>query len=161
MPPREAKCGGGPAERRYNAAAVPYRKATIRPYRAEDESLLFSLAREAFGGQAAWSDRTALAGLETQTVFVAELEGEHAGYVALHREGSTIRVEQLLVSPRHGHEGIGNQLIDYAEGYAIAEGATTLQIVVEPDNRLARDFYLRRKFVPTGDGVLELRLPQR
>lgn len=139
---------------------MSYRKATIRPYRAEDESRLFSLAREAFGGQAAWSDRTALTGLEQDTVFVADLEGDHAGYVALRREGDAVRIEQLLVSPRHEHEGIGRQLVEYAEGFAISKGAVRLQIVVEADNRRARDFYGRRSFRRAGDDLLELVLPQ-
>ena len=66
---------------------MSYRKATIRPYRAEDESLLFSLAREAFGSQDAWNDRAALSGLEEDTVFVADLDGDRAGYVALTQLG--------------------------------------------------------------------------
>ncbi len=138
---------------------MPYRKATIRPYRPDDEGLLFSLAREAFGAQATWSDRATLTGLETDTVFVAELEGDRAGYVALERDGETMRIEQLLVSPRHEHEGIGGQLVDYAEGFAISEGAARLQIVVEPDNRRALDFYVRRSFTRAEEGVLELALP--
>ncbi len=139
---------------------MSYRKAVIRPYRAEDESRLFSLAREAFGDQAAWSDRTTLACLETDTCFVAELEGDHAGYAAVRREGDTVRIEQLLVSPRHEREGIGRQLIEYIEGFAISEGALRLQIVVEPDNRRALDFYGRRSFQPAGEDLLELVLPQ-
>jgi ribosomal protein S18 acetylase RimI-like enzyme len=140
---------------------VPYRKAQIRPYRAEDESVLFSLARESFGEYESWSDRDALAGIEGDTVFVADLEGDRAGYVALTRAGDTVLIQQLLVSPRHEHEGIGNQLVDYAEGFAISEGAARLQIVVEPDNRRALDFYARRSFLPASAGVLELALPQR
>jgi ribosomal protein S18 acetylase RimI-like enzyme len=140
---------------------VPYRKATIRPYRVEDESLLFSLAREAFGTQLFWSDRGTLRKLETDIVFVAELEGDHAGYVALEHDGDTMRIEQLLVSPRHEHQGIGGQLVDYAEGFAIFQGSVRLQIVVEPDNRRALDFYVRRSFTRTGEGVLELTLPRR
>jgi ribosomal protein S18 acetylase RimI-like enzyme len=139
---------------------VTYRKATIRPYTAQDESQLFSLARESFGAQEAWNDRTTIAGLETDTVFVADLEGDQAGYVALKREGDAFRIEQLLVSPRHEHEGIGRQLVDYAEGFAISEGALRLQIVVEPDNRRALDFYERRSFVPVGKDLFELTLPQ-
>jgi ribosomal protein S18 acetylase RimI-like enzyme len=138
---------------------VPYRKATIRAYRGEDESVLFSLARESFGGQGDWSDGSALTRLETDTVFVADLEGEQAGYVALRRDGEVVLIEQLLVSPRHEHEGIGNQLVDYAEGYAISEGAIRLQIVVEADNRRALDFYGRRSFLRAGDDLLELVLP--
>ena len=139
---------------------MPYRKATIRPFRTDDESRLFSLARESFGAQAAWSDRTTIAGLETDTVFVADLEGDQAGYVALKREGDAVRIEQLLVSPHHEHEGIGRQLVEYAEGFAISEGAVRLQIVVEPDNRRALDFYERRSFAPIAEDVLELALPQ-
>ena len=140
---------------------MPYRKARIRPYEAEDESLLFSLAREAFGSQDAWSDRATLTGLEQDTVFVADLDGDRAGYVALTREGDAVRIEQLHVSPRHEHEGIGRQLVDYAEGFAISEGALSLEIVVEPDNLRARDFYSRRSFVSAADDVLQLPLPQR
>jgi hypothetical protein len=33
--------------------------------------------------------------------------------------------------------------------------------VVEPDNRRALDFYVRRSFSPAAEGVLELPLPQR
>ncbi|HEX3454126.1 MAG TPA: GNAT family N-acetyltransferase [Gaiellaceae bacterium] len=138
---------------------MPYRKAEIRPYQAEDESLLFSLAREAFGTHDAWNDSETLAGIESHTVFVADLEGDRAGYVALTRAGDAVLIEQLLVSPRHEHEGIGNQLVDYAEGFAISEGAARLQIVVEPDNRRARDFYARRSFLRAGDDLLELVLP--
>ena len=140
---------------------MTYRKATIRPYTADDESELFSLAREAFGTQETWSDRATIARLETDTVFVADLEGDQAGYVALKREGDAVRIEQLLVSPRHEHEGIGRQLVDYAEGFAISEGALRLQIVVEPDNRRALDFYERRSFSRAGDDLFELTLPQQ
>lgn len=140
---------------------MSYRKATIRPYRGEDESQLFSLARESFGDRPAWSDRAAIAGLERDTVFVADLEGDQAGYVALRRDGDAVRIEQLLVSPRHEHEGIGRQLVEYAEGFAIAEGAVSLQIVVEPDNRRALDFYERRSFLPVGGDLLERTLPQQ
>ncbi len=140
---------------------VPYRKATIRPYRPEDESLLFSLARASFGDQPAWSDAGALTALETDTVFVAELAGEPAGYAALEQEGDTVRIAQLLVSPLHEREGIGHQLLDYVEGYAISLGAARLQAVVEEDNVRARDFYRRRGFVAVAAGLCELTLPQR
>ncbi len=140
---------------------MAYRKATIRPYRPQDEGLLFALARDSFGEKAAWSAGGTLAALETDTVFVAEVEGEPAGYVALEREGDAVRIEQLLVGALHEHQGIGRQLLDYAEGYAIASGARRLQVVVEEDNLKARDFYRRRGFVPGEQGLLELTLPQR
>ena len=79
--------------------------------------------------------------------------------MAFRRNGDAIRIEQLLVSPRHEHEGIGRQLVDYVEGFAISEGVVRLQIVVEPDNRRALDFYERRSFRRAGDDLLELVLP--
>ncbi|MER3409581.1 MAG: hypothetical protein C4306_05650 [Thermoleophilia bacterium] len=140
---------------------MTYRKVTIRPYRPQDESRLFALARDSFGERPAWSAEGTLATLETDTVFVAELEDEPAGYVAVEQEGDVVRIEQLLVSPLHEHQGVGHQLLDYAEGYAIAAGARRLQVVVEEDNVKARDFYRRRGFVAAARGLLELTLPQR
>jgi ribosomal protein S18 acetylase RimI-like enzyme len=140
---------------------VSYRKAAIRPYRAEDESFLFSLARESFGERPAWSDSQTLGALETDTVFVAELEGKPAGYVAVEAVADALRIDQLFVSGLHEGEGVGRQLLEYAEGFAISKGAARLEVVVEDDNRRARDFYRGRGFVPTGEDLLELTLPQQ
>ena len=142
-------------------ATVTYRKAAIRPCREEDESLLFSLARETFGARAAWSDDRTLTALETDTVFVAELDADVAGYVAVEKTGDSLRIEQLLVSPLHEGEGVGRQLLEYAEGYAIAEGADRLEMLVEADNRRALDLCRRSGFAPAGGDLYQLTLPQR
>lgn len=139
---------------------MPYRKATIRAYRPEDETLLFALAREAFGDRPAWSDAATLTRLETDTVFVALVDDRPAGYVALAPSAGTVRVEQLLVSARHEREGVGRQLLEYAEGFAIAQGARVLQVLAEEDNVRALDFYRRQGFATAGSGLLELALPQ-
>lgn len=138
---------------------MPYRKTEIRSYRPEDEPLLFGLARRSFGARSGWDDRRTLAVLAEEQVFVAEIEHVPAGYVALEREGETVHIDQLLVSPEHEEEGVGRQLVAWAEGYAISVGARTLRIAVEPDNRHAIDFYARCGFVPVGQELLELTLP--
>src|SRR5919201_892762 len=135
---------------------MPYRKADIRPLRAEDEAVLFGLARLDRG-----ADARTLAVLERETVFVAEVGGSPAGYVALQREEVSVRVDQLFVSPEHEAEGVGRQLIEFAEGYAIFQGAERLQVVVESGNARAESFYRERGFTPAGEGLLELVLPQR
>jgi ribosomal protein S18 acetylase RimI-like enzyme len=140
---------------------VTYRRAAIRPYRPEDESILFSLARESFGGRSSWSDTQTLVALETDTVFVAELDDEPAGYVAVEREEDAVCIEQLFVSLLHEGEGVGRQLLEYAEGFAIAERAERLEVVVEHDNRRALDFYRSRGFAPAGGDLYALTLPQR
>jgi ribosomal protein S18 acetylase RimI-like enzyme len=139
---------------------VPYRKAEIRPYRPEDEGLLFGLAKSTFGTEEAWDDARTLAVLEADTVFVAEVEGAAAGYVAVERSGDTVCIDQLLVSPAHEAEGVGRQLFEYAEGFAISQGARALQAVVEDENRPAVAFYRSRGFVHSGRDRFELVLPQ-
>ncbi len=135
---------------------MPYRKADIRPYEKDDEPLLFGLASLDRG-----ADERTLAVLERETVFVAEVEGSPAGYVALHRAQGAVRVDQLFISPEHEAEGVGRQLLEFAEGYAISEGAEALQVVVEPGNERALGFYRSRGFTPAGEELLELLLPRR
>jgi GNAT superfamily N-acetyltransferase len=135
---------------------MTYRKAEIRPFSPEDEALLFGLASLDRG-----ADERTLAVLERETVFVAEVAGAAAGYVALGRARGAVRVDQLFVSPEHEAEGVGKQLLEFAEGYAIAHGATTLQVVVAGGDRRATEFYRGRGFVPAGEDLLELVLPGR
>jgi ribosomal protein S18 acetylase RimI-like enzyme len=129
----------------------------MRPFRVEDEGLLFGVAKLAF---ADCDDERTLATLARGTVFVAELQGKPAGYVAIEESDFGLRIEQLCVHPAHEEEGIGGQLLEWAEGYAISVGAERLEIVVESGNDRAASFYRGRGFVPTGEDVLELVLPQ-
>jgi GNAT superfamily N-acetyltransferase len=135
---------------------MTYRKAEIRPLSPADEPLLFGLASMDRG-----ADERTLAVLARETVFVAEIEGAPAGYVALEQAGTAVRVDQLFVSPEHEAEGVGKQLLEFAEGYAIAEGATTLQVVVAGGDRRATEFYRGRGFASAGEDLLELVLPRR
>jgi GNAT superfamily N-acetyltransferase len=130
-------------------------RVEVRPLRREDEPLLFGLARLDRG-----ADRRTLDVLEGETVFVAEVGGAPAGYVAVELTDVSARVDQLFVSPEHEGEGVGKRLLEHAEGYAISQGAATLQVVVEDENRRAHDFYHGRGFVSVGENVLELVLPQ-
>jgi ribosomal protein S18 acetylase RimI-like enzyme len=135
---------------------MTYSKAEIRPYEDEDEALLFGLASLDRG-----ADERTLGVLERETVFVAEVGGAPAGYVALERSERAVRVDQLFVSPEHEAEGVGRQLLEYAEGYAIWQGAESLQVVVEADNERALSFYRGRGFMRVADDLLELLLPLR
>ena len=128
----------------------------VRPFRPEDEPLLFGLARIDRG-----ADERTLAVLERETVFVAEVQGAPAGYVALLREEDWARIDQLFVSPDHEAQGVGRRLLEHAEGYAIYQGARRLRVVVSADDRRATTFYRGRGFVPAGDDLLELVLPEQ
>ena len=119
------------------------------------------LARQAFGEHEGWSDDRTLTVLETETVYVAEVDGDVAGFVALTEAESAALVHELLVAAPHQAEGVGRQLLAWAEGWAISRGASSLRIDVEDDNVAALDFYRRSGFVPCGEGAVELVLPVR
>jgi len=135
---------------------LTYKKADIRPLQSDDEPLLFGLASLDRG-----ADERTLGVLERETVFVAEVEGAPAGYVALEEVERGVRVDQLFVSPEHEAEGVGRQLLEYAEGFAIWQGAEALQVVVESGNARAVAFYSGRGFTRVAEDLLELPLPQR
>jgi GNAT superfamily N-acetyltransferase len=135
---------------------VTYQKAEIRPFQQEDEPLLFGLASLDRG-----ADERTLGVFERGTVFVAEVGGAPAGYVALERQERAVRVDQLFVSPEHEAKGVGTQLLEYAEGYAIWQGAEALQIVIESGNERALTFYQGRGFMRVAEDLLELLLPRR
>jgi ribosomal protein S18 acetylase RimI-like enzyme len=129
--------------------------------RAEaDLRQLFALAKSTFADAPGWDDARVLDALERDVVFVAREGGAPAGYVALRPvDARRVVVEQLFVAPGHERRGVGHHLLAYAEGYAIAERASALRIVVERDNLRARSFYVRAGFVPVAPEVLELILP--
>src|SRR6266436_539776 len=133
----------------------------IVPRAGSDLGSLFGLAKGVFGELPGWSDARVAAVLANDVVFVAREEGLIAGYVALSRgTDRSVVVDQLVVAPGHERRGVGRSLLDCAEGYAIADEAVALRIVVEEGNALARDFYRRRGFVPLEDELFELVLPQ-
>ena len=126
-----------------------------------DLPLLFGLAKGAFGGLPGWSDERVLEVMKRDVIFVAREDDQPAGYVALHaEEAGVIVVEQLFVAPGHEQRGIGHRLLAYAEGYAIAERAQSLRVVVEESNQPARSFYKRSGFVPVEPELFELVLPR-
>jgi ribosomal protein S18 acetylase RimI-like enzyme len=139
---------------------VPYRKAAIRPYRSDDEPVLFGLARMSLGSNPSWDDDRTLEVLESDTVFVAELDGRPAGFVAVDEGPQTLRIDELFVVPEHEDESIEWQLLEYAEGYAISCDSHRLQAVVEVDAPSAQAPFRRYGFAPKDAGLLELALPQ-
>ena len=121
---------------------------------------LFGLAKSVFAGAPGWNDARVLGALSRDLLFLAKEGDEPAGYVALrHEPDGSFVIEQLFVVPGHERRGVGHRLLDYAEGYAIAERAPALRIVVERDNVPARDFYQRAGFIPVDAEIFERSLP--
>lgn len=138
----------------------PY-QIEIAPRVEADLPVLFGLAMATFGGLPGWSDEGVVEVLNSDVIFVARENDQPAGYVALHSDEARVMVvEQLFVVPGHERRGIGHRLLAYAEGYAIAERAQSLQVVVEEGNEPARSFYKRSGFVPVDPELFELVLPR-
>ena len=90
--------------------------------------------------------------LASDRVFVAECGHHLAGYVAVSEAAEVLCVDQLVVAITDQGRGVGNRLLDWAEGYAVSRGKHAVRVRVEPDNRRAREFYARRGYGQ--DGVL-------
>jgi ribosomal protein S18 acetylase RimI-like enzyme len=134
----------------------------ILPLREDELGAVFGLAKTIFATASGWDDTRVLDTLARDVVFVAHEEGEVAGHVALFAPTQeNVVAEQIFVAPGHERRGIGHRLVAHAEGYAIAEHARTLSIVVEPDNWRARAFYGRLGFVPVQSDLVERLLPGR
>ena len=134
----------------------------IASARATDVKRLFGLAKETFGDMRGWNDKRVLDVLTRDAVFVARERAQPAGHVALHRDAATraIVIDQLFVAPGHERRGVGRRLLEFAEGYAITEGAASLRIVVEESNWRARGFYRRVGFLPVEAELFERVLPR-
>jgi ribosomal protein S18 acetylase RimI-like enzyme len=133
----------------------------IVPGTEPDLRQLFALAKSVFSDAPGWNDELVLGTLMRDAVFVAREQRLPAGYVALRpQDPTTIVVEQVLVAPGHERRGIGHRLLEHAEGYAIAQRAHQLRIVVESDNWPAQSFYRRSGFVPVAEELFELALPR-
>ena len=134
-------------------------KVGVRSLRSEDEPRLFALAGEAFGDALPASETVGV--LTRCHVFVAETPDDIAGYVALVDEGSDLRIRQLLVATAHADTDrhVGDQLVDWCEGYAVTHGFTRVVVDVGDEERSALLFYRRRGYRRGRTGSFELMLP--
>ena len=91
-------------------------------------------------------------------VFVAEQDGAVVGFVAiLGREtftelddppGTYALITDLVVLSPYRRTGIGRQLLERAEAFAMAAGARELRIGVLAQNVMAQRLYLSAQFAP-------------
>lgn len=130
-------------------------KCEIRAKRSGDESMLFFLAEECLHPLA---DRTGHAEryhadelldlLSRADVFVAETQGEVAGYVAVEREADSLAVRCLCVNPAFEGRAVSHQLVDWVEGVGYAERARRVTALVPTADEPSRHLYGEHAFVP-------------
>lgn len=145
-------------------------KCTIREGRAEDRSVLMLLADETLRPLAEASEHPEryrpgdlLELLERAEVFVAEADGEPAGFMAVEWQEDALALRCVCVGPAFEARGVANQLVDWAEGLALSRRARRLTATVPAGDYPSQHLYRGHGFVPPADaanaGVLEKRLP--
>jgi GNAT superfamily N-acetyltransferase len=118
----------------------------VRPYQESDSAAIERLAGETSTGQ-----EVVLSAPETDVVFVAEVEGHPAGYMAVREDGSALVVDRMIVAPADQGRHVGHHLLDWAEGYGSSRGMERVCVPAAGSDRRARDFYSRRGYVEAGD----------
>jgi ribosomal protein S18 acetylase RimI-like enzyme len=134
-------------------------KVEIRTMRTGDESMLLYLAEEtlhplaADAGHPERYDAGDLLALFNEAsgeaaVFVAEAQGEIAGYVAVERAPETLEVRCLCVNPAFEAQAVAHQLMDWVEGLAFAERRARLRAQVPAADERSQHLYRGHEFVP-------------
>jgi GNAT superfamily N-acetyltransferase len=95
--------------------------------------------------------------LRSDEVFVAECDGRLAGYLAVAEQGDVLVLDQLVVAPADRGRGVGNALLDWAEGYGISRSLRRVRVSLDGADQRAREFYARRGYTER-DGALEREL---
>ncbi len=121
----------------------------VRPFRESDSPALRRLADET-----STPDELVPSAPIRDVVFVAEVEGHPAGYMALREDGRALVVDQIVVAPADQGRHVGHRLLDWAEGYGTSRGMDRVRIPARGSDRRARDFYARRGYVAVGGALV-------
>lgn len=125
----------------------------VRPFRDSD-----SPALQRLGVETSTPDELVPPAPNRDVVFVAEVEGHPAGYLALREDGRALVVDQIVVAPADQGLHVGHRLLDWAEGYGTSRGKDRVCIPASGSDRRARDFYARRGYLDA-DGALVREIP--
>ena len=60
--------------------------------------------------------------------------------------GRSVVIHRLAIAPERQGQGLANQLMDFAEGYARENGFTSIRLDTYSDNKRARSFYVGRGY---------------
>jgi ribosomal protein S18 acetylase RimI-like enzyme len=147
-------------------------KCSVRDVSADDRGMLVLLAEETLhpladgaGHPERYRAAELLELIERADVFVAEAEGEMAGFVAVETDGDALALRCVCVSPAFEARGVANQLVDWAEGLAIDRRLRRLTAFVPAGDHPSLRLYRGHDFVPAAEPaqpemvLLEKRLP--
>jgi GNAT superfamily N-acetyltransferase len=86
--------------------------------------------------------------------WVAEADGEVAGYALADMYDGTAHVEQVTIYPRFARRGIGGALLDTVERWGRERGSTALTLLTFRDVAWNGPYYRRLGFVDVPDDQL-------
>ena len=66
----------------------------------------------------------------------------------LHTEGRWCRITDLVVAERHRRQGVATALLNHAEAFARANGATRIELTCATGREAAHRFYARNGYAP-------------
>jgi ribosomal protein S18 acetylase RimI-like enzyme len=132
-------------------------KCSLRAVTDDDRSMIALLADETLRPLAAgaghperYHAEELIDLLDRAEVYVAEAEGEVAGFVAVEAEGDALAVRCVCVNPAFEARGVANQMLDWAEGVGIDRGMTRLTAHVPVADNPSRHLYQRHEFCALG-----------
>lgn len=135
-------------QRRLRRAAKPGPRVTIRAAHVDEAQVLSQLAVEAKAkwGYAqqqlrAWKDALKVSphSIQQFPTFIAELDGEIAGFYQLGTSVSPWELEHFWVKPSSMRQGVGRTMLSHAVALAAEAGLTELAIDADPN---AEPFYV-------------------
>jgi ribosomal protein S18 acetylase RimI-like enzyme len=120
----------------------------MREWTPADDAFVARLADEAFGEYAAKPSRylTSLTRRATTRTWIAFDDGVPIGLVVVELTAGEAAVLAVAVSAGSRARGVGGQLMQVAERYALAHGAGRLTLSTADSNLAALDLFLRRGF---------------
>lgn len=88
------------------------------------------------------------------TVFIAEVEGEAAGFVALElkmsreffNRGLYLHIHELFVGDEFRRQGVASKLLERSEEFCLEEGGEMIQLSVNVRNDAARELYRQKGY---------------
>jgi ribosomal protein S18 acetylase RimI-like enzyme len=146
-------------------------KCSMRAVTDDDRSMLALIAEETLHPLAEGSGHPEryhadefLDLLDSAEVVVAESDGEVAGFMAVQARDDELHVSCMCVGPVYEGRGVANQLLDWAEGMAIAHNLARLTAYTPAADHPSLHLYEGHAFVRVpGDDTemvgLEKRLP--
>jgi dTDP-4-amino-4,6-dideoxy-D-galactose acyltransferase len=83
-----------------------------------------------------------------QTVFVPEIDGEPAGYIACAPRGRDAQIGLLGVGEANAGTGLGKKLVRHFLSWAARQGVSRATVVTQARNTAAQGLYRRCEFLP-------------